>query len=78
MNQLEELPVVDGLTLKIIVLYFKFNFCLPLIFTLITDHFVKSDKPTKHKIRQNIYGYGVANSRIKNVLNSIAKTNSSS
>jgi hypothetical protein len=29
----ELLPVVDGLTLKIIVLYFKFNFFLPLIFT---------------------------------------------
>jgi hypothetical protein len=37
---LEELPVVGGLTLKTIILYFEFNFFLPLIFTRITYHFV--------------------------------------
>jgi hypothetical protein len=52
---------------KIIVLYFKFNFFLPLIFTLITYHFVPVNVMSDMcQINgQNTCGCSVANSRIK-------------
>jgi hypothetical protein len=61
-----QLPVADGLTLKIIVLCFKFNFFLRLIFTHITYHFVADNVTTDicQINQQNISGCSVANSGI--------------